>query len=210
MGKENKNEYKESKYKNAYKKKTAEIERKIRIGTLQKRLLILLVGGISIGLSHNPRQQFKVLKEMGKEWKRVKNESLRKAIQGLYESKLIDYRETADGTVKIIISEDGKKKALMYKTEGIKIKIPKTWDGKWRIIIFDIPESLKKARNALRFHLKKWGFYRLQKSVFVLPWPCEDEIEFIVELYNIRRYVRQISAEGIDNELHLKKIFSLL
>jgi len=53
------------------------------------------------------------------------------------------------------------------------------------------------------------GFYPLQKSVFVFPYECENELEFITEFYNIRRYVRYIIAEKIDNEFHLKKIFNI-
>jgi DNA-binding transcriptional regulator PaaX len=52
-------------------------------------------------------------------------------------------------------------------------------------------------------------FYQLQKSVFVLPYECRDEIEFLIEFYDIRSYVRQIVAEKIDNELHLKEIFKI-
>ena len=75
--------------------------------------------------------------------------------------------------------------------------------------MFDIPEKLRGLRNSLRFHFKKIGLIELQKSVFVYPYPCSDEIEFIVELYNARKYVRFILAENIDNELHLTKKFDL-
>ena len=92
----------------------------------------------------------------------------------------------------------------------MSIKIPKQWDKKWRIVIFDIPEKLKKSREILRFQLKRLNFYELQKSVFVLPYSCKDEIEYIIEFYGIRRFVRFIVAESIDNELHLKKHFNLL
>jgi len=76
-------------------------------------------------------------------------------------------------------------------------------------VVSDIPEELKKAREAVRHHLKRLGFYPLQKSVFVFPYECENELEFITEFYNIRRYVRYIIAEKIDNEFHLKKIFNI-
>ena len=56
-------------------------------------------------------------------------------------------------------------------------------DGEWRIVIFDIPEKFKKAREALRMKLKELGFLELQKSVFIFPYECEDEINFIVEVF---------------------------
>ncbi len=38
----------------------------------------------------------------------------------------------------------------------------------------------------------------------------KDEIDFLVEFLNLRRYVRFMLVRRIDNELHLKKIFRLV
>ena len=86
----------------------------------------------------------------------------------------------------------------------------KKWDRKWRIIIFDIPEKCKKARDALSRSLKNAGFYRLQKSTFIHPFECKDEVDFVIEFFNLRPFVRFIIAEHLDNELHLKHYFNLL
>lgn len=181
----------------------------IRLGAVQKKILVLLVGGLSLGLSHNPRQQFKIVKQMGKEWGKINQRALRQSIRSLYERKLIDIKENKDGTLSLILNDNGKQKTLTYELENIKIKPPKSWDRKWRLIIFDIPEKIKKVREAMRDHLKQLGFYQLQKSVFVFPYKCQDEIEFLIEFYDLRPYVRQVIAENIDNELHLKQIFKL-
>lgn len=45
----------------------------------------------------------------------------------------------------------------------------KPWDGKWRIVIFDIEEENKKSREYLRFKLNSLGFGKLQDSVYVSP-----------------------------------------
>ena len=103
-----------------------------------------------------------------------------------------------------------KKIAALRAGDKMIIKTPKQWDKKWRIVMFDIPERLKRLRNSLRWHFREIGLIELQKSVFVHPYPCDDEIEFIVEFYNSRRYVRFVVAERIDSELHLRKKFDLL
>jgi len=128
----------------------------------------------------------------------------------LYESKLIDIKESIDGATKITITQSGKTKSIEFKIDEMNIKKPKIWDKKWRIVVFDIPEKHKKAREAIRECLNNLGFYKFQKSVFVLPFECSDEIDFITEYFNVRSYVRLILAETMDNELHLKKIFNLL
>src|SRR3990167_2211250 len=64
------------------------------------------------------------------------------------------------------------------------------WDKKWRVVIFDIPEKSRMARDALRRKLKELEFRELQKSVFVHPYECKKEIDFIIEFFNLRHYVR--------------------
>ena len=91
----------------------------------------------------------------------------------------------------------------------MEIKKSAKWDGKWRMVLFDIPDSDKKIREVLRFHLKRLGFYNYQKSVFIYPHNCKDEIDFLIEFYQIRRYVRQLVVSEIDNDFHLRKIFKL-
>jgi len=77
-------------------------------------------------------------------------------------------------------------------------------------VAFDIPEDYKRARDALRRKLQQLGFRELQKSVFVFPYECKDEIEFIVEFFAIRKYVRYGVLDLIDNDLQLRKTFRLL
>ena len=48
---------------------------------------------------------------------------------------------------------------------------------------FDIPERFKKQGEALRNKLRELGFAKLQESVFIYPYECEDEINFIVEVF---------------------------
>ena len=77
------------------------------------------------------------------------------------------------------------------------------------MVIFDIPEKKRRARDVLRETLKRMGFYEFQKSVFVHPYPCQDEMDYIIEYYNIRPYVRIVTAVELDNEPHLKNIFNM-
>jgi len=114
-----------------------------------------------------------------------------------------------DGTTILILNKEGKQKALKFNIDKMGIKKPTKWDKKWRIVMFDIPEKLKRLRDSLRFHFREIGLIELQKSVLVFPYPCDNEIEFILELYNARRYVRFVLADKIDNELHLMKKFNL-
>lgn len=180
------------------------------LGNVQRKTLLLLSAGFVLGLSHSPKVSFKILKGVAKEWEEINQQSLKRAIRNLYESKMIKmkYSKKKDA-VTIVVSDRGRKKALTYEINEMGIKKPKKWDGRWRIILFDIPETHKKVRDALRHQLKKLGFFEYQKSVFVHPYNCKDEMDYIIEFWSMRKYVRFIVADSLDNELHLKKHFGL-
>lgn len=175
-----------------------------------RKVFLLFFGGLALGISPSPRQFFRVAKGIVHTWKQIEKEELRSAIRSLYRSRLIEEREEKNGKITLVISEDGKKKALSYQFDEMNIKKPRIWDKKWRLVIFDIPEKKKQVRERLRMKLKELEFYELQKSVFVHPFDCKDEIDFIIEFFEARPFIRFAIIESIDNELHLKKIFGLL
>jgi len=175
----------------------------------KEKIILLLASGVVLGLSRSPRNYFKVLKGAAKEWKEINRNKLVRIVREFYNDRLIDYKEDKDGSVKIILTKEGQKKALKFKLDEMEIKKPAKWDGEWRIVIFDIPERFKKAREALRMKLKDLGFRELQKSVLVLPYECEDEIDFIVEVFLIRPFVRFVRVKSFTNEEQLKIKFGL-
>ncbi|MBU2081985.1 hypothetical protein KKH14_00985 [Patescibacteria group bacterium] len=180
-----------------------------RLGPVSKKILLLLQGGLALSLTARPDAYFRVVRQIAKEWKKINERNLREAIKRLYQSKLIDYRENKDGSASLILTDDGKDRILRYEIDKIEIKKPTHWDNLWRMVIFDIPEDKKSGRNALNAKLKELGFYPMQKSVFVHPYECKDEIDFIMELFELTPYVRFLRVKDIDVELHLKEIFRL-
>lgn len=175
---------------------------------IRQKVLLLLSAGAALGFSYTPSQQRKVLKILGKEWQEINKKDLKKEIRNLYKSKIIKIEENPDGSSTYVLSDKGKIKALTYRFQDMRVK-ETSWDGKWRVVIFDIPEKIKQGRNALREKLKELGFYELQKSIFVFPYECKDEIYFIIEFFNLKKYVRYGIFDFIDNDLHLRSIFRL-
>lgn len=178
-------------------------------GEIQRKILALLLGGIALMLSSLPKQSFRIIKDIVREWEKINKNTLKRAIRSLYESNLIGYKKNKDGSIMLFLTKDGKDRALTYKTDKMEIKRPEKWDKKWRVILFDIPERRRKNRDALRSHLKKLRFLEFQKSVFIHPYDCREQLDFLIELYNIRKFVRFIIAEHIDNELDIKQYFEL-
>ena len=141
-------------------------------------------------------------KEMKKKHKR--------ALWQLQKSRLVLLSEKNNGTYVIKLTEKGKQKVKEIHLANLQIEIPKKWDGIWRIVIFDIPKEKDGGRDALRGKLKELNFYQLQKSVWILPHPCQKEIEFIVELFHLYPYIHIIEAQKIQNDVKARKHFHLL
>ena len=108
-----------------------------------------------------------------------------RSLQNLRKSNLIILKDMGDGNFTVKLTQKGRGKVEEINFEKLEIKKQDTWDKKWRIVIFDIPENRKAARDALRFKIKELKFYQLQKSVFVCPYPCEKEILFLCEFFEI-------------------------
>lgn len=123
--------------------------------------------------------------------------------------KYIRIIKEGENEYKIALSDIGGKQALRRAFGEIKISIPEKWDGIWRIVISDIPEKQKAAREGIRERLKAMGFYPLQKSVFVFPYPCQEEIEFLTLIYNIGANLRFIETSTLINDNDIRKWFSL-
>lgn len=177
------------------------------IGPNAQKVLLLLLGGLALTISR--RGPFRIIDELEREWRDINKRALRHAIKSLYEAKLVHEEDNKDGSTTLILSDKGKKKALRYHIEKIKIPEMKKWDKRWRIVFFDIPELYRRARESLVISLKQAGFYPLQKSVFIHPFECSDELNFIIEYWGLREYVRVVEAETIDNELDLRDRFKL-
>ena len=117
--------------------------------------------------------------------------------------------DNEDTVAELSLTVLGKRKVIAQAFGDLAIAPQDAWDGKWRMVIFDIPDRHKWAREGLREKLKRMGFYRLQESVFVFPYLCEEEMIFLTDLYGIDRYVRLIETDAISSERDLLEAFAL-
>jgi len=107
------------------------------------------------------------------------------------------------GRKKYIATLKGKAKILAY------IKKDKKWDGKWRIVIFDIPENKRKMRNFFREKLSDLGFRKLQESVWICPYNIADTVEELIGLCDAKPYIHYLLVEELDEKDVLMKLFKL-
>lgn len=88
-----------------------------------------------------------------------------------------------------------------------EIEIPRLskWDKKWRLVAFDIPVRQSKQRAAFVTHLQDMGMALLQKSLWVHPFPCFEQVEQLAGHYNVMRYCTLMEVTKLD-ELAAQKL----
>ncbi|MBI4812745.1 hypothetical protein HY798_04935 [Candidatus Falkowbacteria bacterium] len=144
--------------------------------------------------------------------RRFSKRQLIKAREKLKEAKLIKFIKKENGKIKAELTNKGKKRIGEFPIDALTIVKPKKWDGKWRVLLFDVPSKplyYNEARRALREKIKELGFMQLQKSAWIYPYECEDEILFIAETYNIQKYIEMLRVESLLGENKLKREFNL-
>ncbi len=134
---------------------------------------------------------------------------MKKTIGQLEKQNFVTVKENKDGSTTVMITREGLSRALTYRLDTLEIRKPRKWDGKWRVVIFDIPEKYKGLRDIFRSRLRQLDLYLLQESVYVSPYPCFSEIEFLRELYGVAFKVRYLLVEKIEGDEQLKSYFSL-
>lgn len=182
---------------------------RMKKGTVAKIILATLAFAGIMTIAAVAPNSLQMLELFGLDKKKHKPRSAYYALKQMQKQRLIEVIKEKDDKITISITEKGKKRLLEYNIDDMKIERLEKWDKKWRIISFDIPEKRKKAREALREKLKDLDFYPIQKSLFVLPFPCRDEINFIAEVFQIQKHITYFEAPEISNDYKIKRYFDL-
>ena len=107
------------------------------------------------------------------------------------------------------LTPDGQAALEKYEIRRQTIAVPRRWDKKWRIVIFDIREKRKQCREAIRTSLVNFGFKLLQESVWIFPYPCGDVIELAKTAYGVRHDAIYLVCDRFNGDEWLAFDFNL-
>lgn len=186
--------------------KSARNER--RWGAFQKGLLAAVaIGGVVIVAATIPNVA-QLLRFLPGYKKGAKfNYQAKSALGRLAAKGLITFVEK-DGKRYARITEKGER-VLEIETERVAMKKKKKWDRRWRVVIFDVPEKRKSVRASLRRFMGEYGFVRLQDSVWIYPYDCEDLIALAKANFRIGADVLYMIVERLEHDKHLREHFAL-
>lgn len=180
-----------------------------------KEILLYLAAGVAVALAlTSPYAGFYLWKQLTKrknshEKELEERKKFSQAFARLKKSRLVITAQTHEGFI-VELTEKGRSKVQELQFTDLKIQKQEKWDGIWRVVIADIPNKKRKARDALREKLKHLGFYQLQESVWAIPYPCKNEIKFLVELFQLYPYVNILETQKIEYDAQIRKYFHLL
>lgn len=180
-------------------------------GVAKEILYWIAVSGMVVIAMTSPYFGVNLIKQLRKGKKNKSEErKLRDALYRLKKSKLVVISEKEHGEFIVELTEHGKRKVKEMQWNNVFPQQLQKWDGVWRIVIFDIPNKKKVAREAFRNKLKEWNFYQLQESVWAYPYPCEKEIGLLGEVLGLSSCINFIEAKRIMNDVEARSHFKLL
>ncbi len=140
----------------------------------------------------------------------VEEKKVKRVLDNLEKKEILNIEEK-DNTLFVHILDKDNPTIIKYSIQALLDykKKKKQWNGKWFLVFFDVPELQRNKRNYLRKFLVKLGFYRYQKSVYLFPYECEEEVKLIKRIVEGANYMKYIIAEKIEDEEEAKQFFSL-
>ena len=179
-----------------------------RRGELTKDVLRLIGAGVVLGavvVAPNLAQIVDYFNPRGRaERKRIWN-----AIHYLERRGHVEFEHRGEDRY-VTLTKQGKVRIDEHMIWELAIKHPMRWDKKWRIVMFDVPTRCGGIRNEFRGKLENLGFRPYQRSVFIFPYECHEEVITIAKWYGIHEYVRYVVATEIHDMRRFVHEFDLL
>jgi DNA-binding transcriptional regulator PaaX len=133
-----------------------------------------------------------------------------RSIKNLADSGLIELLEGGQGDY-LRLTKEGRMKASGQKLDTDNSLVNPNWDGKWRIVLLDLPEARKAEREALRYLLKKAGFIMLKNSAWISPFPFEFLFQNLKKDFGLSTELMIIVTDSLDpeTEQELRKSYGM-
>jgi hypothetical protein len=174
------------------------------VGTLLAASTVLPGLGVAAGAIIKAKKQHDFDQDQ-KAWKKFNIYLLRRNLKRLQAQKIVGL-VNKNGQEVIKLTKKGHTKYLQLKLEDISYK-SKSWDGKWRLVIYDVAKLKRAQQECFRRMLKQMNFHLLQKSVYLTPYRCEETIEYLREYFNLGEEVLFLEISKLENENHYKQYF---
>lgn len=193
-----------------YGNKTSPVQMRKKSRRREKTIQILKIVAlgallIGIGAGPSPRAIGRIFRELSMSDTKQNRKAIKRKVWELHHRGYIE--KTPE---RYDLSEMGKQLIEREKLWSLKIARPKSWDGMWHIVVFDIPLEKSQVRIPFIRHLQNLGLVFYQRSVWIYPFEIEDEVRQVAKAHDILPFISFIKASHVDSSLDLRKYFKLV
>lgn len=175
---------------------------------------LLVTGGIVVALSAGPAL-FAALAAAGyviRADDRIRRKKLQRSFQYLTRQHYVNKR-TAGKMVHLELTAYGRTRITHYLNRRsllAPVERPRAWDKKWRLIMFDISAEERSKRNAFRSLISRLGAVMFQKSVWIHPFDCSDQINLLRNFFKLSdEELRLVVAHSIGRDRAFREHFKV-
>ena len=129
----------------------------------------------------------------------LEEEQAKKIYNELYRQKLISSKKKSEKLYVFTLTPAGAMRLLKAEVDEIKLQNKKKWDDSWHFVCFDFPKGKDKERLFFNRRLHKLGLHMMQRSLWVYPYPCIEEVMRIANYLNLGKHISYFEASKIDS-----------
>lgn len=112
-----------------------------------------------------------------------RDKTIKTAITSLIQKELIEYKKKGNS---ILIKPSIKAFSDLSRDYPVFYQFVGSWDGLFRIVMYNVPEGERKKRDALRWIIKKFHFVQFEKSVWISPHDLIDPLTDSLSKLNVK------------------------
>ena len=185
-------------------------QRKRKRLMIEKTIIAALGAAAIIGIAMAAPNAVQLLKyvDLGAIGNRDPRRRVSEAMSRLRRKGLVEWRETK-GAWRLRLTEKGRVHFAHVRLAAMRVPQPRRWDGRWRFVMFDIPESRSALRQSIRALITGFGFHRFQNSVWVYPYDCEDFVTLLKLELGVGNQLLYVVADAVEYDAPLRKYFGL-
>ncbi len=161
-------------------------------------VLLLALGGLGYALKESDKGRKRKLGQYGAYLKR---------------RKYIAISQLPGRRARISLTSLGRRRALSARARRAlsgTVARPQKWDGTWRLILFDIPAEERQKRNAFRSFIRRIGAVMLQKSVWIHPFDCTEQVNLLRDHFSLSStQLRLVLVTSIEDDQELRRHFRI-
>ncbi len=174
-------------------------------------LMIALVGGALILPGGHRFVYSAIMKKLNSRLSPAERAINARRLKEIEARRLISIKDISGSKVEVTLTSAGKKLVKLYDIDQMQLPKPAKWDKKWRIVTYDIPATKRKASLALSHKFHVLGMFRIQRSIWVYPYDCKDDIDSLCAIFDINpnTNVCYFVSDAIPKEADAREHFNL-